>query len=313
MNYGLLIACPTYGKPGAEFCMDSLSHMMFTIGRKHPEIPAERVFLQRDVRTYREMARQGLVEAALQLGVSHILFLDDDHVFEGNVFTKLWNTMHTHELKPKVLSALYFTRTINCAPCIFKATDEGTAPIFYYPEDDLMPVDVVGYGFTLIDMRVFGELNPPWFFLGKDWGEDAALCARMKMAGFQPYVHTGAKIGHVLEQPVIIGEEHFLRVREGMENARKMEQQAGTAVGTSRLAPVVPGRGSKGKDNGRPLRSGYAKVGPGDRLRQAAPWLPTAARVWKRDAVLEGIELREDRERSVSVREAPPAADEEKA
>lgn len=38
MSYSLLVANPTYGKPAAEFSQDSGWNLMYTIGRKHPEI-----------------------------------------------------------------------------------------------------------------------------------------------------------------------------------------------------------------------------------------------------------------------------------
>ena len=271
-EYTLLVGCPTYGKPGPEFTMDSGWDLMFRIGRSHPEI--REVYLERDVRTYRQMARHGIIEAALELGVTHLLTLDDDHNFTGKHFSKLWNAFHTDPKKPRALSALYFTRSLSCAPCIFNITNEGTVPIFYYPPDTVMPVPVVGFGFLLLDMQIFRDLNPPWFNLGGDFGEDAALCTRMLHAGYPVHVHTGVIIGHVLESPTIVDEAHYLRVREGLENARAEAEQAGVEMDLSKLAPAYPGAQD---------RTGYAPVGPGDR-RAAVPWWHApSARVWNRD------------------------------
>jgi hypothetical protein len=277
------------GKPCAEFAMDSFGHLMYHIGRHHPEI--DPVWVQRDVRTYRQTARQGIVEAALQQGVSHLLMLDDDHTFEGADFTKMWNAMHTHPLKPKMLAALYFTRSSMCAPCIFRQTREGTVPIFYYQDDDdIHEIDIVGFGFTLFDMQLFdasrGGMNPPWFNLGNDFGEDAAFCARLKHSGFMPYVHTGVKIGHILETPQIVGEREYLIVREGLERDRQAKLAAGTAVDESKLVPLL---GASGGRQGRQMDSGYVPQ-KAARANGRRHWSwPNPARLWKRDAETFGV------------------------
>ncbi len=302
-EFTLLVGCPTYGKPGPEFTMDSGWDLMFHIGRFHPEI--KHVYTQRDVRTYRQMARHGLIEAALELGVTHLLTLDDDHNFTGEHFKKLWNAFHLDPKKPRALSALYFTRSLSCAPCIFNITNEGTVPIFYYPPDTVMPVPVVGFGFLLLDMQIFRDLNPPWFNLGGDFGEDAALCTRMLHAGYPVHVHTGVIVGHVLETPTIVDEAHYLRVREGMENARAEAEQAGVEMDLAKLAPVFPGAQD---------RTGYAPVGPGDRRAKVPWWHPSSARIWNRDREDPGSPNRKrDREDDSAARgasgEAAPAED----
>lgn len=209
--YKLHVGIPTFGTARSEFAVDSLGDTMFHIGRRHPEI--EHVVLHRDVRTYRQEARQGLVQEAIKNGSTHLLMLDDDHLFYGKHFSMLWDAMRENE-KIQMIAALYFTRGVPTAPCIFRNTTQGTVPIFFYPEDRVVEVDVVGFGFTLFDMEVFTKVNPPWFNLGHGFGEDAAFCARMKMCGLPVYVHTGCKIGHINEQPQIITEVEYLRDRD---------------------------------------------------------------------------------------------------
>lgn len=291
MSYRLLVGCPTYGKPSAEFAMDSYGALMYHIGRRHPEI--EEVFSVRDVRTYRQTARQAIVEQALHLNCSHLLMLDDDHVFEGATFTKLWNAMHQHPKRPKVLSALYYTRSNSCAPCIFRQTLQGTVPIFYYPDDDdVHEVDVVGFGFVIFDTSVFdparGGLNPPWFNLGNDFGEDAAFCARMNHSGNPVHVHVGAKIGHILENPQIVGEREYLRVREALNHARELRQQAGEPLEDTSLRPIF--EASSGNAREYAGDSGYVPVDAGGRSRW---WTPSPHRIWKRDSLLSGIARKE--------------------
>jgi len=267
--YSLLVADPTYGKPPAEFSQDSGWNLMYTIGRKHPEI--EHVYTQRDVRTYRQTARNGIAEAGLKLGVTHILSLDDDHQFSGKDFTKLWNAMQTHPDQPKILSALYFTRSLSCAPCIFSLTDEGTVPIFYYPPDEVMKVDVIGFGFVIIDVEIFRAMGPNLFNLGNDFGEDAAVCTRMLAAGYPVYVHTGVKIGHILETPMIVDEAHYFKVREAIEHEREARAQVGEQVDASRIVPLFAGAGDP---------RGYQRMVPTAGPGRRAWWRPCSSRIW---------------------------------
>jgi len=216
-KYKLHIGIPTYGKPDALFALDSVSALTYQIGRRHPEI--ETVTMQRDVRTYRQEARQAIVLGAQSAGATHLLMLDDDHTFGGTEFTKIWEAMRD---TPDVdmLSALYFTRGEQCAPCIFKLTSAGTVPLFYYPKDQLYKVDVVGFGFVLFNMELFKTVTPPWFTLSIGYGEDAAFCARMIQAGKGVWVHTGVKIGHILETPRVIDEAHYERNRQLLETGQ---------------------------------------------------------------------------------------------
>jgi hypothetical protein len=224
--YKLHVGIPTFGMARMEFSVDSVGEMMYVVGRNHPEI--ESVVIHRDVRTYRQEARQALVKEAQKGGATHLLMLDDDHQFRGTDFTKLWSAMIGDE-RIKMLAGLYFTRGIPTAPCIFRNTTQGTVPIFFYPEDQVVAVDVVGFGFTLFDMECFKAVNPPWFNLGHGFGEDAAFCARMKMCGLSVHVHTGCKIGHIHEQPQIIDEAMYLRDRD---------QWYGNQQGSPELVPA---------------------------------------------------------------------------
>lgn len=223
----LFIGIPTYGLPKPEFTIDSLGDLLFHIGRRHSEI--ELMYHQRDVRTYRQAARGAIVDGARQVAATHLLMLDDDHDFRPNVFDILWNAIHQSDVK--MVSALYFTRGRPTVPCIWKLTARGTVPIFYYPENELIPVDVVGFGMVLFDMTLFERLNPPWFDLGIGFGEDAAFCDRVLSAGLKVWCHTGAKIGHINEQPQIITEADYFKDREEFYERLKPELAVITPAG----------------------------------------------------------------------------------
>jgi hypothetical protein len=146
-------------------------------------------------------------------------------LFSGEHFDLLWRTMVQDPEKIRLLSGLYFTRGRQCAPCIFKLTTQGTVPLFYYPENEVYSVDVVGFGFLLLNMNLFQQVNPPWFNLSIGYGEDAAFCARLIQYGIPIWVHTGCKIGHILDDPTIIDEEYYFNVRKQIESGQMVPGQ----------------------------------------------------------------------------------------
>lgn len=256
----LYIGIPTYGKSEELFSIDSGWELIWQIGRHHPEI--SNIWVSRDVRTYRQMARLGIIQAALEANADYLLMLDNDHVFDGAAFSKLWAAAQADPLNVTMIGGLYFTRSQVTAPCIFHHTDQGTTPIFYYPEDAIMEVDVIGFGFQLFRTEVFRRVNGPWFDLGIGTGEDAAFCTRWRAAGGKVHVHTGVKIGHLLETPVIIDEAYY------KEQLPIMEAQASGKLETYSLYPTPEGE----------LRSSVESMG-------SRPWWrPWTRRRWRRDA-----------------------------
>jgi hypothetical protein len=204
--------------------------------------------IHRDVRTYRNMARNGIFESGLEWEADWFLLLDDDHTFEPSDFTKLWECRKEDSL----LGGLYMTRGLPCQPCMFRMTTKGSVPIYYYPSDELLEVDLVGFGFVLLYANLLRKVRPPWFTVGSQHGEDAAFCDRIIRSGGHVFCHTGVKVGHILEQPRIITEEDFLATREQM----KYEQ-----VGENELVPIgFQKEGGNGKGG---ASSGPAGISPG--------------------------------------------------
>jgi hypothetical protein len=198
----LVIGVPSFGAPDPLFAIDSLAPLMYHIGRRHPEI--EETLLIRDTRTYRHHARQAIVESALSVNADYLLMLDDDQTFTGNAFDMLWE--HNHH---RVVSGLYFTRTIPPVPCIFNLGAQGSDPILEYPKDTLMEVEIVGFGFILFQMQIFNQVPGPYFQVGNWLGEDVAFSVKLQAAGIKQWVHTGCRIGHIMEQRQVITEATY--------------------------------------------------------------------------------------------------------
>jgi len=264
IEYKLFIGIPSYGKSDDRFAIDSGWDLAYTIGRHHPEI--KNIWVERDLRTYRQEARNQIIMAALKVGATHCLMLDDDMVFNGEDFSKLWKIMITQSSEAHLLSALYYTRQKNTVPCIFKLTHEGTAPIFFYEDNALLDIPVVGFGFILFNMEVFRKINGPWFNLGFGFGEDAALCTRILQAGMKIKVDTGVKIGHIIGVPEVVTEAHYQEVKANVLEAHRLVLESGRQVEASQLVPDVAGR---------QMDTGHA---PDSR----SWWRPAISQIWNR-------------------------------
>lgn len=219
----LLIGIPSFGSPDPRFAIDSLAPLMYHIGRRHPEI--KEVLLGRDTRTYRHHARQAIINEAMSIEADYILMLDDDVTFAPQAFDILWE----HNEHP-VISGLYFTRTIPPVPCIFNfGESKGSVPILKYPKDSLFEVEIVGFGFLLMHTDIFRKIPGPHFQVGNWLGEDVAFGVKCQAAGVPLVVHTGCRIGHILEQKTVITEDVYEHYKEEVfkEKRKELEQSSG--------------------------------------------------------------------------------------
>lgn len=156
-------------------------------------------------------ARERLAEGALAEGCDYLLMIDDDMLAPPDLFYKL--AAHNKD----IVAALAFTRNPDHKPVIYE-TVEGfshetgksygfTRFVNNYPRNQLVECDAVGFGAVLIKTDVFKKLPQPWFFGMERTGEDITLCVKAKKAGFQIFMDTSLKLGH-LGTPCIITEEY---------------------------------------------------------------------------------------------------------
>jgi hypothetical protein len=147
---------------------------------------------------------------ALSVQADYLLTLDDDQTFAPQAFDILWE----HRDK-RIVSGLYFTRGIPPVPCIFNFSQgQGSIPVLEYPDNELFEVQIVGFGFLLVDVNVFRQIPGPHFQIGNWMGEDVAFGVKCQAAGIPLLVHTGCKIGHIMEQRRVITEAHYLKHKE---------------------------------------------------------------------------------------------------
>lgn len=157
-------------------------------------------------------SRNLIAQKALELGCTHILFTDDDHIFPADTAIKLLE----HDVD--IVGALAFKRRPPYDPCIFNAVkDETTGELGMVHEvsikQGLQEVTAIGFAFVLIKVEVFKKLQFPWFIYGDKSlgimiaqggiGEDMSFCVKARNAGFRVFCDTDLIVPHIGDQQMI--------------------------------------------------------------------------------------------------------------
>jgi hypothetical protein len=142
-----------------------------------------------------------------------LLWVDSDIVITPNVLQKLWD-IADKKIRP-VVTGVYFVSNeteqslMEPVPAIYMETGDKyrTRLIHPLPENQVIPVDVAGFGFMLMhrsiiepvrkvagEFSVFGENQQA---KDKFVSEDVSFCRKLKEAGIQLYAHTGAIVAHM--------------------------------------------------------------------------------------------------------------------
>lgn len=161
-------------------------------------------------RLFTPLAREKLCQSALQVGADYILMLDDDMLFEPDLFEKLYRH------KADIVAALAFCRNPPYSPVMYQIKEgydnirnrEFTVNewIRNYPKNKLVEVDAVGFGGVLINTNVLRNMDAPWFMSACGTGEDILFCNRAKkQTDVKIFMDTSVKMGH-LGHPVVIDE-----------------------------------------------------------------------------------------------------------
>ena len=145
-------------------------------------------------------ARNEIVRNALADGADYIFFIDYDVVPPPNALVRL------RSLDVDIAAGVYHLKQIPSHPLIFV---EGWPGAFEdYDIGDLVKVDGVGMGCTLIKTDVFRKIEEPWFKtvaghtddmrdVLPTMTEDIYFCRKAKDAGYEVIVDTGIQCAHV--------------------------------------------------------------------------------------------------------------------
>ena len=144
--------------------------------------------------------RTWLVNEALRVGGTHILFVDCDMMFPGNTL----KTLLAHE--KEIIAVEYNKRTFPL---------QGVqAPLTERSEKELYKAKYAGMGLMLIDLAIFKDpkfgidvngKKGPWFNFGRDgegalnMGEDVWFCYVARDAGYDTWIDPTQKVYHLGE------------------------------------------------------------------------------------------------------------------
>ena len=160
-------------------------------------------------------------EEKLGIKFSHIIWIDDDVVVNGDAILKLLDSIDSEH---RVVASLSFERNGAYRPAIWKAHKWGgeaitIEQIFDYPEDDLIEIEASGLCCVAFDRTVFDEIKKPYF----DWilkgykqrgcSPDIYLFMKLNEAGIKCFCHTGIKVGH-MSFPYIVDEAFALKHKD---------------------------------------------------------------------------------------------------
>lgn len=158
-----------------------------------------------------QYAREQFAKSVLETGADYLFMIDDDMLAPPDLFYQLAKN------DKDICAALAFTRNPDHKPVIYdviEGFDPMTKKDYYinkfamnYPRNTLVQCDAVGFGAVLIKRRVIEAMKEPRFMGLTGCGEDITFCHKAKKLGFEVWMDTRVKLGH-LGAPTIITEEY---------------------------------------------------------------------------------------------------------
>lgn len=170
-------------------------------------------------------SRNHIVKEFLKTDCTHLLFIDDDMVFDQDAVMKLL----AHDVD--ICTGIAYQRGEPYAPCAFILNPDTKCfhPTEVGEKKGMAQVDAVGGYFPLIKRHVLENTDGPWFVygdislgyndnpdtdpVGKGIGEDIYFCVKAKMAGFEIWLDTSLEIKHI-GQPAIIDTDFFTEYKK---------------------------------------------------------------------------------------------------
>lgn len=171
-------------------------------------------------------ARERLAEMALESGCEWLFMVDDDMLCPPDLFYRLAAN------DKDICAALAFTRNPDHKPVIYQSYDQFdpvtrnaygfTSYVMNYPRNKLVQCDAVGFGAVLIKTKILEKMKKPWFFGMEGTGEDVAFCVKARKLGFEVWMDTRIKLGHLGAHTVITEDYHDAWTRLTPEQREKV-------------------------------------------------------------------------------------------
>ena len=146
--------------------------------------------------------RNDLAQGAILAGCSHLLMMDSDQRYPPDCIEKLVDRMDNEDMM--VLAAPVHRRYPPFDPILFR----GEVNKYKHVPDkesysgDVIPVDAIGCGCIMYDMKIFEIVERPWYQItvsdeGKTVGEDIYFCSNIRKKDIGIFVDTSIKIQHL--------------------------------------------------------------------------------------------------------------------
>lgn len=147
---------------------------------------------------------------------THILWLDDDHVFNPDMLVYL-----ARHGDLDCVSALYFGRTQHL-PVVY-VKDKTPDPYKHYPLIEVPPklceVDAVGFGALLMRRDVLDRIEEPYFTFNQ-CGEDIYFCVHARRQGIRIFCDGSYMLGHMADPGIVTHETYLQYMRDNEETFR---------------------------------------------------------------------------------------------
>lgn len=144
--------------------------------------------------------RNHISEVAIAEKADWVLYLDDDHILQGQTLLKLLK--HDKD----VISAHYTQRMHPFNPVLMdvELPNKGgfTWKQLHPKESGVISVAAAGAGCLLVKRPVLEAIGAPYWTLGQinpaSWGDDLHFCSRVRAAGFEVHCDLDNPIGHIM-------------------------------------------------------------------------------------------------------------------
>jgi len=149
-----------------------------------------------------DLARENLVDQAIEKGVDYIFFIDSDIIFEtprdpNEALRQLM--MYDQPIMSGIYRAKKSGPNYNpWAMWTFLGKDQGFKDIETWNKKLVEP-DAIGLGCCLIKTEVFKNIEKPWFIWEKERtpSEDFFFCLKAKANGYRVIVDTTVRCSHM--------------------------------------------------------------------------------------------------------------------
>lgn len=164
------------------------------------------------------LAREKLVEQALNADMDYIVMLDNDMLYPIDFLEHMIYDLEEHP-EIDILAPLAFMRNSPHYAVMYttiEGYDKETNQEYFlnnfvkkYPRDVLVECDAVGFGAVIIKLDMVKKMRAPYFFSTTGTGEDIYFCMKArKEANARVFMDTRIKLTHIGSN-ILIDEEYF--------------------------------------------------------------------------------------------------------